>query len=155
MKQRVLEAYGKLPLAFVPNVGQEEREIAYYAQGNGFRFDFIADRVRMTFYDIKPERDQERNLRGVTMTWRFLNAKSDVSAEGAAPDNGKINYLRGRTSKNRETKKKTAEKTEAVPLQTALPAPVAASAAQEAMPCVTTEWPLPKQGGSTAICATT
>jgi hypothetical protein len=39
-KQEVLEAYGKLPLSFVPNASQADPRVRYYAQGPGFSFQF-------------------------------------------------------------------------------------------------------------------
>ncbi|WP_169089130.1 SBBP repeat-containing protein [Paenibacillus sp. PL91] len=111
--QSILELYGKLPLAFVTNVGQEDHRISFYTQGKGFRIAFIPDQIRMTFYEFDSlpssfrksgidrflpehkEQERERRMRGVNLTWRFLNALSDMNVEGAEPEAGKINYLRG------------------------------------------------------------
>ena len=39
---QALDAYGKLPLSFVPNAGQLDRSVRYSAQGAGFSFFFTA-----------------------------------------------------------------------------------------------------------------
>jgi hypothetical protein len=35
-----LDVYGKLPLSFVPNEGQTDKAVRYYAQGAGYGFFF-------------------------------------------------------------------------------------------------------------------
>lgn len=120
--QSVLEAYGKLPLVFIPNVGQEDQRISYYAQGKNFRFAFTTDQVRMSFFEVGPLASGPRNtgiiqgnlpeqaaqgkesrIKGINLIWRFLNAHSDMSVEGAAQETGKINYLRGGDPQNHYT----------------------------------------------------
>ncbi len=43
---QALDAYGKLPLSFVPNAGQTDQSVRYYAQGSGFSFFFTAGQGR-------------------------------------------------------------------------------------------------------------
>src|SRR5438128_359406 len=45
---RVLGAYQKLPLSFVPNAGQIDARARYYAQGNGFDVYFTPERVLLS-----------------------------------------------------------------------------------------------------------
>src|SRR5436190_1758378 len=46
---RAAHAYAKLPLSFVPNAGQADRQIRYYAQGAGFSFSFMHDKAVLAF----------------------------------------------------------------------------------------------------------
>jgi hypothetical protein len=39
-EEQALDAYGKLPLSFVPNEGQTNEAVRYYAQGAGYGFFF-------------------------------------------------------------------------------------------------------------------
>src|SRR5437867_610590 len=54
-ERQSLDAYQKLPLSFVPNVGQTDRRARYYAQGNGFSAYFTPDRVVLSFIKGKRE----------------------------------------------------------------------------------------------------
>jgi hypothetical protein len=55
-KQEVLDAYGKLPLSFIPNVGQTDEAVRYYAQGAGYGFFFTKDGAALSFADGKARR---------------------------------------------------------------------------------------------------
>src|SRR3712207_6446593 len=49
---KVLEAYGKLPLGFVPNQGQVgEGQVRYHAQAAAFGFYFTPMGVRLSFFE--------------------------------------------------------------------------------------------------------
>src|SRR5688500_9687709 len=39
-EDEALDAYGKLPLSFIPNEGQTDEAVRYYAQGAGYGFSF-------------------------------------------------------------------------------------------------------------------
>jgi len=39
-EEEAIDAYGKLPLSFVPNEGQTDKAVRYYAQGAGYSFFF-------------------------------------------------------------------------------------------------------------------
>jgi hypothetical protein len=52
-KQEALDAYGKLPLSFIPNVGQTDEAVRYYAQGAGYGFFFTKDGLRSPSPTVK------------------------------------------------------------------------------------------------------
>jgi hypothetical protein len=47
--EEALEAYGKLPLFFVPNEGQTGEAVRYYAQGAGYGFFFTEGGAMLSF----------------------------------------------------------------------------------------------------------
>ncbi len=47
--EEALEAYGKLPLSFVPNEGQTDEAVRYYAQGAGYGFYFTKGGATLSF----------------------------------------------------------------------------------------------------------
>src|SRR5215208_463209 len=50
-EQEALDAYKKLPLSFVPNEGQTEKAVRYYAQGAGYGFFFTKGGAMLSFAD--------------------------------------------------------------------------------------------------------
>ena len=84
--------YGKLPLAFVENRGQEEKRVRYSARGDGFAFFFTAGDVVMAL------RKEGARAPGASLALRFLgrNPQGTLEAEDRAP--GEVNYLRGNDS---------------------------------------------------------
>ena len=52
-EKEALDAYGKLPLSFVPNEGQTEEAVRYYAQGAGYGFFFTKEGAMLSFSEGK------------------------------------------------------------------------------------------------------
>ena len=52
-EQEALDAYGKLALSFVPNEGQTEEAVRYYAQGAGYGFYFTKEGAMLSFSEGK------------------------------------------------------------------------------------------------------
>src|SRR5918993_3662014 len=53
-EEEALDAYGKLPLSFVPNQGQTDEEaVRYYAQGAGYGFFFTPKGATLSFAEGK------------------------------------------------------------------------------------------------------
>jgi hypothetical protein len=80
------DAYGKLPLAFVPNRGQTDKSVRYYAQGMAHAFYFTPEGAVLTFTKKK---------KGIALHLTPLGANPNtrlVASERAA---GKVNYLLG------------------------------------------------------------
>jgi len=121
-KMKPLGAYGKLPLAFIPNSGQEDDRFSFYVKGNGFRYAFAPDHVMMTFYVIAPlslpfatngaagsrirertDQEHERQIKGVNLIWRFLDAHSAITVEGTSPEPGKVHFIHGTDSQKHYT----------------------------------------------------
>ena len=71
-ERRALDAYGKLPLSFVPNRGQTDKRVRYYAQGPGFGFYLTADKAVLSF---------TKGERGTALELRFAGANPDARLE--------------------------------------------------------------------------
>jgi len=89
-RQQVLERYGELPLAFVPNMGQADAKVRLSAQGAGFSFAFLRGEALFAFTKTTKEKTQ-----GAAIALRFLGARPDVEPQGRRPRPGRVNYLLG------------------------------------------------------------
>jgi hypothetical protein len=85
-KPRVLEAYGKLPLVFVPNRGQTDARVRFSAQAGGASFWFAPGEAVFAF---------AKETQGVNLRLRFLGADPAATVAGARLGPGKVNYLLG------------------------------------------------------------
>lgn len=85
---RALNAYGKLPVAFIENTGQTDARVHYYAQGNRFGFYLTQQEVMLAFTDKNPDS-------GVALALRFIGANLHARVEGSERAPGELNYLRG------------------------------------------------------------
>jgi hypothetical protein len=84
--KRAAAAYQKLPLSFIPNAGQTDRSVRYYAQGAGFGFYFTKDKAVLAF---------PKGKRGVALDLRFLGANPNVKLQAQRRGPGTVNYLLG------------------------------------------------------------
>lgn len=85
-KGEALHAYEKLPLSFIPNSGQTDPSVRYYAQGSGYRFSFSRTGALLAFV---------RGKRGSALGLHFLRASRKVEPQGERRAPGKVNYLIG------------------------------------------------------------
>jgi hypothetical protein len=83
-----LAAYGKLPLAFVPNAGQSDARVRYSAQVPGASFAFTPQDARFTL-----AKDAARR---VALQLGFLRANPDPTLEGRRLGSTTVNYIIGR-----------------------------------------------------------
>jgi hypothetical protein len=90
----VLDAYAKLPLAFVENRGQTDARVRYYAQGNRRAFYLTREEVMLSF---------EKETRGLALALRFLVSNPSVVVEGEERAPGEVNYLRGKDAAGWQT----------------------------------------------------
>src|SRR5215831_5003675 len=81
-RRRALDAYARLPLAFVENRGQQDDRVRYYAHGNRYAFYLTRDGVVLSF------------AKG-SVALRFRRANPEVRLEGAELAAGTVNYIRG------------------------------------------------------------
>jgi Beta-propeller repeat len=79
-------AYGKLPLAFAPNVGQAPKAVRYAAAGPGFSVAFTRRGAFLTLVEGE---------RGATIGLRFLGAEAGLRLTAGERLPGIVNYLRG------------------------------------------------------------
>jgi hypothetical protein len=85
-EQEALDAYGKLPLSFIPNEGQSDKAVRYYAQGAGYGFFFTHKGATLSFAD-----GERRG--GHALALDFLGADSDATLTARQRLAGEVNYL--------------------------------------------------------------
>jgi hypothetical protein len=86
-EEAAIDAYGKLPLSFIPNEGQTEEAVRYYAQGAGYGFFFTKEGARLSFADGEG--------RGHALALDFLGADPGATLEAQKRLSGEVNYLVG------------------------------------------------------------
>jgi hypothetical protein len=87
-EREALEAYGKLPLSFIPNEGQTDEAVRYYAQGAGYGFFFTKEGATLSFAEGK-------GRGGHALALDFLGADPGATLEAQKRLSGEINYLQG------------------------------------------------------------
>ena len=85
-EQRATQAHAKLPLAFVPNRGQTDKSVRYYAQGAGHAFYFTPDKAVLSF---------TKKDKGVALHLTPLGASPSTQLVASERAPGKVNYLIG------------------------------------------------------------
>jgi beta-propeller repeat-containing protein len=83
-EQRATHAYDKLPLAFVPNRGQTDKRVRYYAQGAGHGFYFTPEKTVLTF---------TKKEKGVALHLTPVGASPSTRLVAGERAPGKANYL--------------------------------------------------------------
>jgi hypothetical protein len=86
-EKEALEAYGKLPLSFVPNKGQTDEAVRHYAQGAGYGFFFTKGGAMLSFSDGEG--------RGHALGLDFLGANPNATLTAQKQLPGEVNYLVG------------------------------------------------------------
>src|SRR5215204_2994648 len=86
-EKEALNAYGKLPLSFIPNEGQTDEAVRYYAQGAGYGFFFTKEGARLSFGDGEGG--------GHALALDFLGAAPGATLEARERLSGEVNYLQG------------------------------------------------------------
>ena len=85
-EQAALDAYGKLPLAFVPNRGQADARVRFSAQAGGASFSFTQKAAVLTL---------AKGKKAVALQLAFLGANPKPLIEGRRAGPGRVNYLLG------------------------------------------------------------
>jgi hypothetical protein len=86
-EQEAIDAYGKLPLSFISNEGQTDKEVRYYAQGAGYGFFFTPERAMLSFAN--------GGGRGHALGLDFLGANPNATLTAQKRLSGEVNYLVG------------------------------------------------------------
>src|SRR5215208_1195432 len=87
-EKEALDAYGKLPLSFVPNEGQTDEAVRYYAQGAGYGFFFTHKGATLSFAEGK-------GRGGHALALDFLDANPHTTLTAKKRLAGEVNYLVG------------------------------------------------------------
>jgi Beta-propeller repeat len=85
-RDRILDAYGKLPLTFIPNAGQVRGDARYYAQGNGFSVYFAPQKVTLALTAGK---------RRTALSLVPVGASAGASVIAGRPAPGRVSYFIG------------------------------------------------------------
>src|SRR6266850_5807262 len=85
---RVLDAYARLPVAFVENRGQIDPRVRYYAQGPRYAFYLTRDEVILSFVN-------DPAAGGLALSLRFRGSNQAVALEGEERAAGEVNYFHG------------------------------------------------------------
>ena len=110
-KEKVLEAYGKLPLYFIKNEGQLDEKVKYYEKGLGHAVYFTEDGIHISLTRYKEDKKKgkefvaisdrtkrpEFETRTVKLYFLDSNPKPELVAEGELE--GKVNYFVGNDPK--------------------------------------------------------
>ena len=86
-EKAALDAYEKLPLSFIPNEGQTDQAVRYYAQGAGYGFFFTHEGATLSFAENKG--------RGHALALDFLEADPNATLTAQERLAGQVNYLQG------------------------------------------------------------
>jgi hypothetical protein len=81
-------ALAALPLAFVPNRGQTDPRVRFYAAGNHFALFATPDELMLSLAKEKPARQ-------LALALRFLGRRAHVTTTGSGRTPGRISYLHG------------------------------------------------------------
>jgi hypothetical protein len=87
-EREAFEAYEKLPLSFVPNEGQTNEAVRYYAQGAGYGFFFTIEGTTLSLAEGK-------GRGGHALALDFLGADPDATLTAQERLSGEVNYLVG------------------------------------------------------------
>jgi hypothetical protein len=87
-EEEALDAYGKLPLSFIPNEGQTDKAVRYYAQGAGYGFFFTHDGAMLSFAEGK-------GRGGHALALDFLGANPHATLTAQERLTGEVNNLVG------------------------------------------------------------
>ena len=88
-EKKALDAYSRMPLAFVRNAGQADTRIRYSAQTSGASFAFTQNEALFAF--TKGKHGNQGHMLGLG----FLGASKKAKLAGATQLPGKVNYLLG------------------------------------------------------------
>jgi Beta-propeller repeat len=97
-KERVAQAYGRLPLSFEPNRGQTDARVKFLARGRGYTL-FLTPREAVLDLDVasqtKGARKAQKPARGAVLRMRLVGANPQPSVLGTGQLPGRVNYLLG------------------------------------------------------------
>jgi hypothetical protein len=87
-EEAALDAYGKLPLSFIPNEDQTDKAVRYYAQGAGYGFFFTHEGATLSFAE-----GRGRGGQALALDFRGADPHATLTAKGRL--SGEVNYLVG------------------------------------------------------------
>jgi Beta-propeller repeat len=91
-EEEAFDAYEKLPLSFIPNEGQTDKSVRYYAQGAGYGFFFTKAGAMLSFSEGK---GGAKGRSGHALALDFLGADPEATLTAQRRLPGEVNYLQG------------------------------------------------------------
>jgi len=99
VRQRVANAYSKLPLSFEANAGQTDPEVRFLSRGSGYALLLTDREAIVSLRNPKAKRDAEPTV----LRMGLEGGRTAPRIHGLSPLPGKTNYLRGRAAKSWKT----------------------------------------------------
>ena len=106
IKTKVIESYGKLPLSFIENQGQINKNVAYYLKGREATINFTKEGL---IYDLasgptSPSKETDpKDIRHLSFSLTPIGANKAVRLFSHDKLPGELNYLIGNDPKNWHT----------------------------------------------------
>jgi hypothetical protein len=102
--QKVWENDGKLPLLFIPNRGQTQKEVHFYGKRSGCGFYFTQEEAMFVFQGnisrtnenpSEPSTDTDPTGHGIALALHFIESNPKAKLEGQKVGTGKVHFLTG------------------------------------------------------------
>ncbi|HLM02774.1 MAG TPA: SBBP repeat-containing protein, partial [Pyrinomonadaceae bacterium] len=100
-KQKILDAYGKLPLHFEPNLGQTDERVKFLARGHGYSL-FLTGTEAVLSLQKRGKNKAQADKRAI-VTMRIEGANDEAKSSGLDATESKSNYLVGNDSARWQT----------------------------------------------------
>ncbi len=100
---RALAGYGRLPLAFEPNLGQAPAQVNYMSRGAGFGVYLRPTTALLTVHARTPGRGPATATRSAAVAMDLLGGNPAASGQALGKLPGKANYLIGKNPANWKT----------------------------------------------------
>lgn len=94
VRERVANAYSKLPLCFEANAGQTDPEVRFLSRGSGYALLLTEREAIVSLRSGKSQRDAEPTV----LRMGLEGGRAATRIQGLSPLEGKTNYLRGRSA---------------------------------------------------------
>jgi PKD repeat protein len=112
VRGRVLEAYGRLPLSFEPNLGQTDGLVRFVSRGDGYTLFLTQTSAVLSLSEkLGPgPRDAALQSRTTSLSMELVGAKANAQISGTDELPGKSNYFIGNDPKQWHTQVPTFER---------------------------------------------
>jgi len=101
---QALQAYAKLPLAFVENQGQTDARVRYVAEGSRYAFYLTREEIVLSLGNRFASAEVGPASHRTTLALQFLGANPAVTLKAEKPVVGEVNYFRGTDPTRWQTK---------------------------------------------------
>lgn len=110
-RRQISQAYGNLPLYFIPNEGQIDPKVKFYTQGPGYTFYFTPEEGVFSFVKKVPSErsvpstdlrtlqmqiQEQAKTKTLVLTLKFLGSNPKTRIEGRSKGTGKVSYFIGK-----------------------------------------------------------